>query len=109
MHTRDPFRGDQDFVPNPPVARVNDDVAYGPGLVVDEIARDMPDLAVGRVKVIPGDRIATAQVRIVVTMAGSFGAQIGDFFSLALHPVHAVTGVTWDHRVRIKAPAPHAR
>lgn len=54
---------------DPPVAGVDDKVARGPCLVIDEISGDMPDLAVGGCDVVTVDRIATAQKRIIVAMA----------------------------------------
>ena len=45
--------------------------------VADRVAGDAPDLAVCREDVIPGHGLATAQVRIVIAMARSFGAELG--------------------------------
>lgn len=50
--------GNKHLVAQPPIAGVHDEVADGPGLVVD-------DLAVGRVDVIPDHRAGASQMRIV--------------------------------------------
>ena len=60
--------------------------------------------------VMAGHGLATAQVRIVIAMARSFGAEVVFFFPLApgpVDPAQTVARVTWNHRVRVQPVARH--
>src|ERR1035437_9137901 len=55
-----PLWRNQHLMTKPPVACVDDEVAYGPGFVINEITADMANVAVRGVNEIFLDRLATA-------------------------------------------------
>ncbi len=71
------MRRDQHFVAKPPVTSVDDQIADCPGLIVHHKARYMANFSVRCMDVLAGHRIATAQMRIVVTMTRAFGVEVG--------------------------------
>lgn len=75
VHGVDPLRRDQNLVPEPPVARIEDEIPHGPRLLVEQHAGDMTDVAVTRVDVIADDSIAAAKVRIIVLVLRRFASR----------------------------------
>ena len=59
-------RRQQHMVPEPPIARVGDEIAYFPGLIIDEEALHMADLAVAGVNVVAGHLGQAAQVLVAL-------------------------------------------
>src|SRR5690242_19393127 len=55
---------DQDLLPGPPVPSIDSDVPDAPVGVVHEEVRDMTDLAVDGMDMVPGDCLHTAEVRV---------------------------------------------
>ena len=65
----DPLRRDEHLVTQPPVARVDDHVSNGPGLLIDKQALYVADVTIGRLDVIAHYRSTTAQVGIVILVS----------------------------------------
>src|SRR3546814_5224263 len=63
-HLVDPARRDQDPLPGPPVAGIDDQVADRPIRVVDQERLDMADVLVGGVDVVAGDVPGALQMRV---------------------------------------------
>ena len=66
VHIVDPLRRDEHLVTEPPVAGLHDEIADRLGFIVDEEGLHVPDVAIACPDVILHDRIAAAQVGIVV-------------------------------------------
>ena len=63
-----PLRGYEYLMPQPPIAGIHDEIADRPGPLVDKETFDVTDIAVARMYLVAHDRIATAQMRIVMSM-----------------------------------------
>src|ERR1035437_1049068 len=105
-HILNPLRRNQYLMTEPPVACVDDEVAYGPGFIINEITADMANVAVHGVNEIFLDRMATAQVRIIVSMPRLFVSftRILRFYPFILR--HSDTDVSRHHHVRVHIFAP---
>src|SRR5450830_172688 len=77
MHFADPLRRNQDFLTAPPVTCLHDKVAYGPGCFVDEKVGDVSDFTVACHQLVAGNRLAAAQVRVIVVASDLFNACVG--------------------------------
>ena len=60
------FGEDQDFPPGQPVARIDDQVAYRPSLVVDEEILDVTDLAIRGLNMVAAYGMSATQIRVIV-------------------------------------------
>src|SRR3546814_17836573 len=68
-HLVDPARRDQDPLPGPPVAGIDDQVADRPIRVVDQERLDMADVLVGGVDVVAGDVPGALQMPVARSLA----------------------------------------
>lgn len=65
----DPLGNDEYLVSEPPVTRIDDEVTNRRGFLIDNQSLDMSDIPVGRMHVVPHDRIATAKIRVILLLA----------------------------------------
>lgn len=84
---------DQDFFPGPPVPGIDDDIGNVPAGFIDQKIRDMTDLAIGGMDMMPGDSPDTTQMRIT-----QLGQGTGRSWS-AIGPIRAPAVVLIDVRL----------
>ena len=70
-HVLDPLRRDEHVVAAPPVARVNNQIANRPRVIVDEQIFQVAYVTVRRFDVMTNDGVATAQVAIIAATASA--------------------------------------
>src|SRR5664279_4264689 len=76
-HVVGPLRRDEHLMAEPPVARVDDQVSNGPGLVVDQHALDVAEIAIAGMYVVFHDRPATAKVGVFTLASGGLSPRVG--------------------------------
>src|SRR6266508_731337 len=103
-HALDPFRRDQHLAARQPVPRVDDEVADGPRLVVDEKVFHVAEVAVGRLDVVAHHVARAAEIGVhALTLAGEH--LLFDLVRLQRCDRHAGVREVGGARVRDLTPA----
>src|SRR6185312_15095997 len=105
----DPLRRNEDLVTQPPVARVHDQVANGPGFLIDQQVLHVADTAIARFDVIVHHCLAAAQVRVAILIPGGFKSSA---VAVRLRPIlfgmEPAVGPIHQHHARGEAIAPRS-